>query len=44
MPQESMLDVVRFVQHLTVAPGAAPPQLPLAGLAAQTSEPDSASL
>lgn len=38
--QESMIDVVRFVQHLTVAPGVAP-ELPLAAAASNSTQPDS---
>ena len=37
-----MIDVVRFVQHLTVAPGVAP-DLPLAAAASNSTQPDSAS-
>jgi len=39
--QESMIDVVRFVQQLTVAPAAVAPELPLAAVASNSTEPDS---
>eukprot|EP00438_Fugacium_kawagutii_P001493 Skav202539 [mRNA] locus=scaffold2011:226988:229472:- [translate_table: standard] len=38
---ESMIDVVRYVQHLTVAPGPVP-ELPLAATASNSTLPDSA--
>lgn len=36
-----MIDVVRFVQQLTVAPAAVAPELPLAAVASNSTEPDS---